>query len=778
MRLAFATAAVAAGLRLEETATPMPLEALKSQMAEVQAEIHRAGRVTPGVYSTLQKLLSLVTSVVEPAIYDAHGADQLLVLSLHREIMACDATYKRFLAGTQRSGHSLLSKMRGEWAATAATAETLKAKFAACLDERDVLVRHNNSICCQQHAACGAAYGDCDLVKLSEGFAGCDYKTHTGAECFREAQRLVAPLEGYFRSQDAKFEALRVECSKFTAATKAKVAECAQLSEAVNAEVGHSNEAAGAVNQGNEQLIASCKAACAGYQQCRDGAEAEYHRIVGPCEGDAYSAGSCVKGREADRKNEWEATQTIKCMLEAYCAGGHLDEDELEKCKGSISTYQLVITYPVIPETVPCEVPTCEDCPGCDECVDRPYYQYEVPCYATPLPDAPTCLEQPECPEWCADQRAQPAPAPAADAPAPGAWAGVYRDPKGVVFTVAVNGTRVRVKSKDALTSGRIVGGVLELKGPKRTYRGRLEGESIRFKSGQVWTRHPTTTQPPPPPTHDFSGLYVDPHGNTLRVAQQGHRVTISAPDGEIEGHATGQALILKPGAVAEGSVKVEVVGDTIALPGGENWTRWDMSSGPPPTTTPAPVPAAARDLNGALENLIGIASDCTWSCSASDCAPTCQFLGSTNRDDCWFLRKRCDCGCPADLCAADTLTCDDVQRTVLRRDPLRGCQFPECPRPCTLGNPRGEVVPSGYTEPFTPDNSWFGCSHYSCTCDDGWLSSSASGFDCPALCTEWEQDDWDDEWDDDVIIVVDDDDWDSGWDDDWEDDDVWDDDW
>ena len=46
----------------------------------------------------------------------------------------------------------------------------------------------------------------------------------TGEECFAHARSLVEPLSGYFQNQDKKYEAVRFECAKFSAATKVRAA--------------------------------------------------------------------------------------------------------------------------------------------------------------------------------------------------------------------------------------------------------------------------------------------------------------------------------------------------------------------------------------------------------------------------------------------------------------------------------------------------------------------------------------------------------------------------
>jgi len=395
-----------------------PVAALKKEFQLVEQQIKQQGKITPGVYSTVQKLSQMISSIIEPNIEEAHAADQLLLNVVFSEISMCDAKYKKFVNGKLKKGQMAMATVKTEFDHCGGTVEQLKEKYEKCLNERDVLVRHNNTVCCQEFAMCSSAtgYGDCEHVKLQEGFVGCDYKSHSGQECFAAVKGMVAPLEGYFKGQDAKYEAIRHECQKFTAATKAKVAECSYLQEAVNAKVKETNEMGREVNEAGEALTRDSHDECAEYQQCRQTTEAAYVKLVGPCATGAYDAGGdCVKNREADRHNEWQATQLIKCMLDHYCQGGEFKDELLEQCKASISSYHLSLIYHKVPELLPCEIPTCPTCPGCDECVDRPYYQYETPCYGQPLGDAPVCVEQGECPEWCdagAEAPVQPAPVP------------------------------------------------------------------------------------------------------------------------------------------------------------------------------------------------------------------------------------------------------------------------------------------------------------------------------------------------------------------------------
>mmetsp|Transcript_6496 Transcript_6496/g.14656 ORF Transcript_6496/g.14656 Transcript_6496/m.14656 type:complete len:292 (+) Transcript_6496:3-878(+) len=287
--------------------------------------------------------------------------------------------------------------------------EEQKARYAKCLDDRDLLVRHNGTVCCQAHAVCpGDGYGDCDVVTLSAGFVGCDYTTRTGAECFKAARDLVSPLEGYFQSTYEKYHTLQTDCNQLTAALKAKVSECSYLQEAVNSHVSEVNSGVQRLDEASSELAGNNIIQCIDYRDCRQASETVYNKTVGPCarEDGAYGSdpGACVMVREADRHREWESTQVIKCMLDHYCAGGVFEEELMEKCKQEISEDHLRINYPKLPTEIDCDDADFPEVETCTECVDRPYYQYEQPCLASPPQDLAVCMEPGECPEWCAGE--------------------------------------------------------------------------------------------------------------------------------------------------------------------------------------------------------------------------------------------------------------------------------------------------------------------------------------------------------------------------------------
>jgi hypothetical protein len=378
-----------------------PLKALQAQLAMVEHSVKSAGKVTPGVYQTVQKMKTMVEQVIEPAIVDAHNADQELVYVTHKEILAEDERYRSYVDSEIEEGWKILNATQTKFTGCSHDVENLKARFGQCLDDRDVLVQRNNSVCCQEFAMCPHD-GDCEVVKLDQAHVGCDYKSRRPEECVAHAEKLIESLEGYFQEQDGRFEALKLQCSKFTAAVKAKVAECAYLQEAVNAKVSEVKQIQEEINGGGEKMMNDSKQRCIDYKMGRKAKETQYITITGPCEAGDYASGNgCVMNREVDRRNEWESTQLIKCMLQHYCEGGHFDEELLDKCKKQIHSCDLIIDYPKVPEAIPCEIPDCPSCPGCDECLDRPYYQYQTPCYAGPPADGCVSVEKPECPGWC-----------------------------------------------------------------------------------------------------------------------------------------------------------------------------------------------------------------------------------------------------------------------------------------------------------------------------------------------------------------------------------------
>eukprot|EP00451_Oxyrrhis_marina_P001313 CAMPEP_0204264190 /NCGR_PEP_ID=MMETSP0468-20130131/8846_1 /ASSEMBLY_ACC=CAM_ASM_000383 /TAXON_ID=2969 /ORGANISM="Oxyrrhis marina" /LENGTH=465 /DNA_ID=CAMNT_0051239029 /DNA_START=22 /DNA_END=1419 /DNA_ORIENTATION=+ len=402
MFIQVATAFTAASLQVETSDRP-PISALEQEFQMVQEQIRMSGRVTPGVYATVRKLAALVETVIEPNILESHATDQMLVDMVVGEISVCGATYQRFADGKFKQDQLAIWASMTEFKGCGGTIVEIKEKFGQCLDDRDAILKRNITACCQAHEICANDYGNCENVKLEAGFAGCDYRTHSGEECFRAVRGLISPLEGYFRQADEKYEALRAQCELYGAATKAKFAECMYLQEAVNSQVEHANELGLQINTDGSVVAKDAIIHCVMMDECYDAAVAQYNTTVGPCEatGDYGSGGDCVKNREADRHAEWTSVQVIKCMLDHYCEGGQFKEDLLKECQESITTYKLEIDYRGIPAKVDCidiDVPMGE---AVDNCVDRPYDIYDIPCEPTPMAEAPVCVEDGECPEWC-----------------------------------------------------------------------------------------------------------------------------------------------------------------------------------------------------------------------------------------------------------------------------------------------------------------------------------------------------------------------------------------
>jgi hypothetical protein len=413
MRVAVLFAATSAvELATEHGSVSSPISALQSEMSMLEGEIKRTGKITPGVYETIKKLQTMVESIIEPAILESHAVDQMLIHKVFAEIAECDALYAKFKNGAMKQAEVALLSVKTKYDHCGGSLEERKQKYAECLDQRDLLVQANNTKCCAAHAMCPnpSGYGDCEIVKLEQGFVGCNYREKTGDECYAHAKKLIGSLTGFFTAQDKQYEIARAECEKFEAGTKAKIAECAYLQQSVNALVAEINDIGNLATEKGDEMVTESKQQCDEYKKCRVAKIEQYLEIVGPCAAGDYgssgasdygSGGACVKNREADRHKEWDATQTIKCMLDHYCQGGKFDQELVDTCKQSITVDHLVLEYPVLPAELPCEVPVCPDCPGCDDCLDRPYYQYLTPCYSPPMPEVPVCVEQGECPDWC-----------------------------------------------------------------------------------------------------------------------------------------------------------------------------------------------------------------------------------------------------------------------------------------------------------------------------------------------------------------------------------------
>jgi len=353
---------------------------LKSQFAELQAQAKVGVEVTPGVKTTIDKMVTMVEERIEPAIKDAHSADQSDMNTLMASVQTHNNAWDEKNALLQADANNVRGLIDAEQAASKKW-ETDAADFTTKQNHYLDQYGKQTNTCCQRD---NAAVTDIHYVPA---YASCDYKKQdTSGACADVARKAVSDVVAdAFTTGLSTYRGLRKSCQDLTDSM---------------------NSADGATKNQFDQCGASknaetAAAALAASEQKRmqgewDDATEAYHTEYAALTKAYDDRKTVVESDEKDRVSEWGAVQTIKCMLLNYKEGGTFDSASEKKCRESIVTTGVVdIGYPA---RVPEKTPTLE--PFEDQADDS---AYENTCDSrTPGPDFNCVVTEaravPECP--------------------------------------------------------------------------------------------------------------------------------------------------------------------------------------------------------------------------------------------------------------------------------------------------------------------------------------------------------------------------------------------
>jgi len=301
---------------------------LKHQFHELQMQLKDGAKVTPGVKDTIDKMIDMVTDEIEPAINDAHAADQETLnvkMSAIAELNAGLESDVELLNGEADTVRKLIDDQQ----AAAAAWDSAASLFTQTQNNYLHTYDDQTDRCCQKD---NSAVLDVEYVPA---YVECDYTVPAGATCSKRARDAVSAIVTTpFTDGLALYRKLLGECAQLTqdladadSDTDAKIDDCQKkkLSEDAASKLAASEQAR--VQKQWDETIAYYNG-----NYTAKNTDYQKHKAI-------------VQTQETDRKSEWEATQQIKCMLEAYKEGGQFDDATADACKEGI-VVNLDIGYP------------------------------------------------------------------------------------------------------------------------------------------------------------------------------------------------------------------------------------------------------------------------------------------------------------------------------------------------------------------------------------------------------------------------------------------------
>jgi hypothetical protein len=324
----------ASEMNAQALALTSSVQGLQKQFHELQVQLKgKSGmQITPGVKKTIDTMVGMITGEIQPAIKQAAVADQGLVdakMQAVHDLNEVSASTKQLLVGrandlrAEISSHNKLAK---EWKAQADAYVAQIAKYEKTVAEK-------TKTCCLKQDA-----GVPD-IEYTPAYFVCDYTKFSGDQCIADADKeLKHHVAKKLLAASDEYQGLKAKCTQLTADVKSNRAD-------LDAKNGKCDSTASNC-RAKASIVASDKPEL---EKDWANAKSEYERDWGKRKGDYQKTEQLVKSNEADRAQEWDSTQTIKCMLKNYQAGGKFDSASQKKCEQGISHAHLAMKYPKLP---------------------------------------------------------------------------------------------------------------------------------------------------------------------------------------------------------------------------------------------------------------------------------------------------------------------------------------------------------------------------------------------------------------------------------------------
>jgi len=294
------------------------LDYLTQEYNLIKAQLGSGSQTTPAVKKAITKMTNLITTKIEVAIREGHKEDEELLKAHRQEVQVyngAQTTIRDNLLGDARAVNANIiqhNKYAATWKSAASSFKTSISTYESATNKK-------TTTCCKKQQA--AVEG----LVVTNAFHMCDYKE--GKDCTKIAVASVnQKVEQIFTNGIKLFETLDKGCNADEVARvlaekdmKAKDKHCDDTQDLATS-------LAKVITTDALRLKGNWDKATTSYGSEMTKQRAQYKK----------NAAKVVKD-SADRKEEWKASQLIKCMLEAYRAGGGFDEATEKGCRSGIT---------------------------------------------------------------------------------------------------------------------------------------------------------------------------------------------------------------------------------------------------------------------------------------------------------------------------------------------------------------------------------------------------------------------------------------------------------
>merc|ERR1711907_897142 len=313
---------------------------LKEQFHELQ-QMAAQGTRTKGIKSTINNMINMITTQIQPAIEQAAKADQSNIKAQANEIRILNTASKEVrkdLRGRAEDVRGLIkshNKVAASWFDSATT-------YLRAIKDYEGIVKRKTRVCCLKQSA------GVPRVEYTPSYVECDFTSSDADQCIARAEsKLINEVESDLKRGAQRYKKWSRRCVKFTGripklqkVMKGHQGKCTKFK--VTAEI-----TAKQVNRDKPTLLGDWAREKWKYLREYRKKRRQYRR-----------AEERIKREERIRFREWDSTQEIKCMLRSYekCkhgssdCSGQLNRASMKRCTNKVKTQpkrkSLTIHYP------------------------------------------------------------------------------------------------------------------------------------------------------------------------------------------------------------------------------------------------------------------------------------------------------------------------------------------------------------------------------------------------------------------------------------------------
>lgn len=351
------------------------IDTLKKQFAELQVQLKDTtyAQVTPKVKQVIDRMVALMEKEIEPAINDAHRADQML-LNEEMEKIQNYANAVQVQQNLLRGDADQIRTWIGEHNALVIEWRTRAEAFLAARDLWTITHVNMTTTCCARD---NAAVVD---VAYLEPAHECDFKAPEADKCVaKTAASVKSYVDPYFVEGRNHYLELVNNCNYLTNLEEVHQEAFNRANSDCDSKETETRAKSKIIAEASAKFWSNWNTLKHGYHTNITIMETRYRRKEAQAEHD-----------EKDRKNEWTSTQVIKCMLENYKVGGGFNQPALTACEGKTRvTNHLDLNYPKMVARLGWHL---------EPFVELSSYDHDDTCHEVVVQATPVCVVSPQKP--------------------------------------------------------------------------------------------------------------------------------------------------------------------------------------------------------------------------------------------------------------------------------------------------------------------------------------------------------------------------------------------